>query len=69
MDKKLFNSSSCIALKNQEKSFPMNTDVGVLKWRFQTQDEDMMPLQSKNLVNHWLFMGITRRDFPMVKYA
>ncbi|XP_062611322.1 coatomer subunit delta-like [Saccostrea cucullata] len=49
VDKKLFNSSSCIALKNQEKSFPLNTDVGVLKWRFQTQDEDMMPLQ----INCW----------------
>ncbi|KAK3082782.1 hypothetical protein FSP39_005187 [Pinctada imbricata] len=49
VDKKLFASTSCIALKNQDKAFPMNQEVGVLKWRFQTQDEDMMPLS----INCW----------------
>ncbi|XP_013388796.2 coatomer subunit delta-like [Lingula anatina] len=49
VDKKRFASESCIALKNPDKSFPMKTDVGVLKWRFQTQDESCMPLS----INCW----------------
>jgi hypothetical protein len=35
-----------IALKNPAKPFPTNTDVGVLKWRFTTQDEAFIPLSS-----------------------
>ncbi|ESO02206.1 hypothetical protein HELRODRAFT_188623 [Helobdella robusta] len=49
VDKKLFQSSSIISLKNPEKPFPINTDVGVLKWRFQTQDDAFMPLS----INCW----------------
>ncbi len=38
---------SQIGLKNPGKPFPLNTDVGVLKWRFQTTDESNIPLSSK----------------------
>ncbi|XP_032833020.2 coatomer subunit delta [Petromyzon marinus] len=49
VDKKLFTASSVIGLKNAEKSFPLNTDVGVLKWRLQTADESFVPLT----INCW----------------
>jgi hypothetical protein len=42
----LFQTSSVVALKNPEKPFPINQDIGVLKWRFQTQDDAFMPLSS-----------------------
>lgn len=47
VDKELFRTSAQIGLKNPTKPFPLNTDVGVLKWRFQTQDETAIPLTSK----------------------
>lgn len=47
VDKKLFTAESVIGLKNPEKSFPLNNDVGVLKWRLQTTDEALIPLTSK----------------------
>lgn len=47
VDKELFKSASQIGLKNPTKPFPINTDVGVLKWRYQTQDETAIPLTSK----------------------
>lgn len=47
VDKKLFTADSVIGLKNPEKSFPLNNDVGVLKWRLQTTDESLIPLTSK----------------------
>jgi len=49
VDKKLFTSESIIGLKNSDKSFPMNNDVGVLKWRLQTTDESLIPLT----INCW----------------
>lgn len=49
VDKELFKSKGQIGLKNPAKPFPMNTDVGVLKWRYQTQDESAIPLTSKYL--------------------
>lgn len=49
IDKELFKSSQQICPKNPAKPFPLNTDVGVLKWRFQTQDEAFMPLS----INCW----------------
>lgn len=49
VDKKLFNSTSNIKLKNPEKPFPLHQDVGVLKWRYTTQDESNMPLS----INCW----------------
>lgn len=47
VDKKLFTTESLIGLKNPEKSFPLNNDVGVLKWRLQTTDESLIPLTSQ----------------------
>lgn len=47
VDKELFKSKHQIGLKNPAKPFPMNTDVGVLKWRLQTTDESALPLTSK----------------------
>uniref|UniRef100_A0A0A9X5I5 Coatomer subunit delta n=1 Tax=Lygus hesperus TaxID=30085 RepID=A0A0A9X5I5_LYGHE len=49
VDKELFKSKSTIALKNPSKPFPLGTDVGVLKWRFQTQDDSALPLT----INCW----------------
>ncbi|KAL8577856.1 Coatomer subunit delta [Nucella lapillus] len=49
IDKKLFLATSQIALKNSDKPFPLNQDVGVLKWRLQTQDEALIPLS----INCW----------------
>lgn len=47
VDKELFKSKCQIGLKNPAKPFPLNTDVGVLKWRYQTQDESAIPLTSE----------------------
>ncbi|KAJ8267041.1 hypothetical protein GJAV_G00137630 [Gymnothorax javanicus] len=49
VDKKLFTAESVIGLKNPDKSFPLNNDVGVLKWRLQTTDESLIPLT----INCW----------------
>ncbi|XP_055298175.1 coatomer subunit delta [Sitodiplosis mosellana] len=49
VDKELFRSANQIGLKNSTKPFPINTDVGVLKWRYQTQDETAIPLT----INCW----------------
>ncbi|XP_034653650.1 coatomer subunit delta [Drosophila subobscura] len=49
VDKELFKARSMIGLKNLAKPFPMNTDVGVLKWRFVSQDETAIPLT----INCW----------------
>ncbi len=46
IDKELLKLKTQIALKNPAKPFPTNTDVGVLKWRFTTQDEAFIPLSS-----------------------
>lgn len=48
VDKELFKTKGQIGLKNPAKPFPLNTDVGVLKWRYQTKDdESTIPLTSK----------------------
>ena len=47
IDKELLRARSQIAMKNPAKPFPTNTDVGVLKWRFQTTDDSQIPLSSK----------------------
>lgn len=65
VDKKMFAQTSVIGPKNPEKPFPVGQEIGVLKWRFQTQDEAMIPLSSKLLgflffccffflINEWL---------------
>jgi len=49
IDKDLLKKKNQIALKNPAKPFPLNTDVGVLKWRMQTTDESNIPLS----INCW----------------
>lgn len=49
IDKELFRTKNVIGLKNPAKPFPLNSGVGVLKWRFQTQDESEVPLS----INCW----------------
>ncbi|XP_054717160.1 coatomer subunit delta-like [Uloborus diversus] len=49
IDKELFRNSHIIGMKNSAKPFPVNVDVGVLKWRFQSMDESNVPL----LINCW----------------
>ncbi|KAH8420154.1 hypothetical protein KR009_006408, partial [Drosophila setifemur] len=49
VDKELFKSRTIIGLKNLTKPFPINTDVGVLKWRYVSQDESSIPLT----INCW----------------
>ena len=56
MDKKLFNQSSIIGLKQGGKGFPVNNEIGVLKWRLQTKDEELIPLTSKFKINQNYFM-------------
>ncbi|XP_023288486.1 coatomer subunit delta [Orussus abietinus] len=49
VDKELFRTRGQIGLKTPSKPFPLNTDVGVLKWRLQTQDETALPIT----INCW----------------
>lgn len=49
VDKELFKSKSTISLKNPSKPFPLGTDVGLLKWRYQTQEDSALPLT----INCW----------------
>lgn len=44
IDKKMFQTSSWLILKTPAKPFPINQDIGVLKWRYQSQDESSIPL-------------------------
>jgi hypothetical protein len=47
IDKKLFTNESIIGLKNADRPFPANQDVGVLKWRYTSTDSSEIPLTSK----------------------
>eukprot|EP00096_Caligus_rogercresseyi_P002137 TRINITY_DN1402_c0_g1_i1.p1 TRINITY_DN1402_c0_g1~~TRINITY_DN1402_c0_g1_i1.p1 ORF type:complete len:547 (+),score=176.22 TRINITY_DN1402_c0_g1_i1:62-1642(+) len=49
IDKDMLRKANQIGLRNSNKPFPLNTDVGVLKWRFQTSDKDHIPLS----INCW----------------
>jgi len=49
IDKELFKTRSVIGLKNPAKPFPLNTGVGVLKWRFTSSEESDIPLS----INCW----------------
>lgn len=64
VDKNQFNQRAVITMKQEGASFPLNQDVGVLKWRFQTTDESFLPLSSEFhhvlatfLLNCWLIIG------------
>jgi len=49
LDKKAFTTDGMLVLKSPPKPFPLQNDVGVLKWRFQTTDEAFIPLA----INCW----------------
>ncbi|XP_015594789.1 coatomer subunit delta [Cephus cinctus] len=49
VDKELFRTRGQIGLKIPTKPFPLNTDVGVLKWRLQAQDDTALPIS----INCW----------------
>ncbi|CAF4149770.1 unnamed protein product [Rotaria sordida] len=49
IDKKLFTNESLIGLKNADKSFPINQEVAVLKWRYISTDSKEIPL----IINCW----------------
>lgn len=54
IDKKLFSQESVIGLKQPNKPFPLNSDIGVLKWRLQSTDEALMPLSSESFISCYL---------------
>ncbi|XP_064115845.1 coatomer subunit delta-like [Macrobrachium nipponense] len=49
VDRELWRSCGQIGMKMSNRPFPANTDVGVLKWRFQTTDDSQVPLS----INCW----------------
>ncbi|EDO33668.1 predicted protein [Nematostella vectensis] len=49
VDKKSFAQDNILVLKQAGKSFPTNSDIGLLRWRMQTTDESLMPLS----INCW----------------
>ncbi|CAF0862192.1 unnamed protein product [Adineta ricciae] len=49
IDKKLFTNDSLIGLKNSDRPFPANQEVGVLKWRYTSTDDSEIPLT----INCW----------------
>eukprot|EP00128_Syssomonas_multiformis_P004996 Colp12_sorted_trinity150504_noHs@6283 len=44
VDKKLWQDNSIVSLKDAARPFPVNSELGVLKWRFQTTDDAYIPL-------------------------
>ncbi|KAK9809010.1 hypothetical protein WJX72_007862 [[Myrmecia] bisecta] len=49
IDKALYSSQNVLGLKDPERPFPSGAPLGILKWRFQTRDESMVPLS----INCW----------------
>lgn len=49
IDKELFKTNRLIGLKNPTKPFPLDSEVGLLKWTLQSQDESAIPLS----INCW----------------
>ncbi|XP_075987661.1 coatomer subunit delta [Anticarsia gemmatalis] len=49
VDKEAFRCSGVIGLKQSQRAFPLNSDVGVLKWRLNASDDKLAPLS----VNCW----------------
>lgn len=49
IDKALHASEGVLGLKDPNRPFPMGSPLGILKWRYQTRDESMVPLS----INCW----------------
>jgi hypothetical protein len=43
-------NESIIGLKNSDRPFPANQEVGVLKWRYSSTDSNELPLTSKTRI-------------------
>ncbi len=39
MDKKVWNENRILALKSLNKPLPLNSDIGVLKWKFSSKND------------------------------
>lgn len=55
VDKEAFRSTGVIGLKQAQRPFPMHSDVGVLKWRLATTNDDKLAPLS---VNCWPSEGV-----------
>ncbi|VDO94240.1 unnamed protein product [Soboliphyme baturini] len=49
LDKKLFQTNGILSLKSLSKPFPVNSDISVLKWRFQSTEDTFLPFS----INCW----------------
>ncbi|KAF9161251.1 Coatomer subunit delta [Actinomortierella ambigua] len=49
VNKPLFNNEKVIAFRDSSKEFPLNTPIGVLRWRYISKDEGSIPLS----INCW----------------
>jgi len=49
VNKNLFQQEAIVALKQAGKSFPINNDIGILRWLHQTSDDSFIPLS----INCW----------------
>ncbi|KIY98750.1 Coatomer subunit delta-1 [Monoraphidium neglectum] len=49
IDKAAYNSEGVLGLKDPSRPFPTGTELGVLKWRYQSRDESLVPLT----INAW----------------
>ncbi|KXZ43255.1 hypothetical protein GPECTOR_96g721 [Gonium pectorale] len=49
IDKNLYSSSNTLGLKDPSRPFPTGSELGILKWRFQSKDEGLVPLS----INCW----------------
>ena len=47
INKQLFAEQSLIALKSEGKSFPLKSEVPLLKYRFHSTNEDHLPIKSR----------------------
>lgn len=57
LDKKVWQTSSLLQLKSEQKPFPVNVDVGILKWRFGFLDADKLPLTCKFIQKRRIFVN------------
>lgn len=55
MNKNLYSGENTLALKDSTKAYPLNTPSSILKWRYVTKDEKMVPLTSTSYI--MLFMN------------
>ena len=54
MNKNAFSNDNILALKDASKAYPTVTPTSILKWRFTSKDENMIPLVSMFL---YIIMG------------